>query len=561
MMKKIIVNSTSSSGIAVGKACSIRKAVLIPDNRIISENNREDEISRYEKAVELAQNQINMLSKTSEIFNGHLMLIKDITLKISVLDKITEGMNAEQALSEVVKEYENVFTNTEDPYLKERSSDIKDIGNRILKAMKGDINEPFSDISEAVIIVAEELSPSDIPMIYANSNIKGIITQNGSLTSHASILIKNYGIPALIGVKDILSQVNQGDLIIMDAATGVIINNPEQEIYMEYMKKSVEHMQFENKHMKLSNTKAVTVDGRTIRLFINAGGIEEVKLANEYGTEGVGLLRSEIMFMQYNHFPSEEEQFAAYRTIAEVCNGVVIIRALDIGGDKELPYYKLSGETKPSLGWRGIRILLGNEEIFKPQLRAVLRASCHGNIKLLLPMITSIDEFVKAVSILEICKQELRNNNISFDENLEIGVMIETPAAILKIEEFAKLADFLSIGTNDLTQYILAADRENQKVADLYNSFHPAVIKSIDMVLRAGRKYNKKVGICGELAGDCRATKLLIGMGLEELSMSAVNIIKVKNIILNTQFKQAKQLAEKVLQASSNEEVMRLLSL
>lgn len=560
-MKKIIVNSTSSSGIAVGKAYIIKKAVLTPDDYVISDYNRANEISRYEKAVEEVQNQIIMLSKTSEIFRGHLMLIEDITLKIMVLDKITEGMNAEQALSEVIQEYDNVFKNSEDIYLKERSSDIKDIGNRILKAMKGDNNEPLSDISEAAIVIAKELSPSDIPKIYTNSNIKGIITQNGSFTSHVSILLKDYDVPALIGVKEIFSQVNQGDLIIMDAAEGIIIINPEHKTYMEYIKKAQKNNQFDKKNTESSNTRAVTADGRTVRLFINAGGIEEAKLVKEYGTEGIGLFRSEIMFMQYNHFPSEEEQFAAYRTIAEVCNGVVIIRALDIGGDKELPYYRINREANPFLGWRGIRILLDNEEIFKSQLRAILRASCYGDIRLLLPMITSVDEFIRARSILEVCKQELRSNSIEFDEKLETGIMVETPAAVINIDKFAKLADFLSIGTNDLTQYILAADRDNKKVADLYSSFHPAVLRSISIVIKACRKYNKKVELCGELAGDHRATMLLIGMGLEELSMSVGNITKVKNNILRTEFKQAEKLARKALRASNTEEVMRLLSL
>ncbi len=563
-MKKINVKAVTSNGIALGKARLIKETEIGADAFNSNTVNIENEICRYKRAIATACSRLEQLAKESDVFKGHLMLIKDIALEMKVLAGIRYGKNAEQAVSEAISEYENVMKTADNLYLRERYSDIKDIGNQILQALQGEANESFENINEAAIIIADELAPSDIPAIYRNRNIKGIITQAGGSTSHVRILAGEFGIPALIGAEDILSQVKHGDDIIMDAAVGLIIINPEQEIYAGYLKRAeeeaIDRINSGTSKLKSGKSKSVTVDGEAIRLYINVGSMEDVKLAKSCKAEGVGLFRSEILFMQYKHFPSEEEQYKVYKEVAEAAGKSVVIRALDIGGDKELPYFKLNKEDNPALGWRGIRILLDNVEIYKTQLRAILRASAYGKIKLLLPMISSVDELIKSKDLLRQCKQELKNDQVAFDESLETGIMIETPAAVLNIDNLACQADFLSIGTNDLTQYLLAVDRGNKRVAELYNSLHPSVIRSIDMVIKAGRKYNKKVSLCGELAGDHRATRLLIGLGLKELSMNARNITHVRDIIVTTEYKQAKQLAKQALSAASSEDIIKLLS-
>lgn len=575
-MKKIYVKSATSNGVAIGKARFIKKAEISIDDIHINTVNIENEICRYKRAVATACSHLEQLAKKSDIFKGQLMLIKDIALEMSVLEAIRSGKNTEQAVSEAIHEYENAIRQSDSRYLRERSSDIRDIGSQILYSLQGEVNDRFESISEASVVIADELVPSDIPAIFRNSNIKGIITRAGGSTGHVSILVREFGIAAIIGAGDSLSQITHNDEIIMDAAAGLIIVNPDGDIYDKYFKKAEERAKEEDERanegakvqissgtsiLKPAKSKTLTADGRAIRIYINAGSIEEVRFVKSCGAEGVGLFRSEILFMQYKHFPGEEEQYKAYKEAAEAAGGPLVIRALDIGGDKELPYFKAGKEDNPALGWRGIRILLDNADIFKTQLRAVLRASAYGKVKLLLPMISSVKELIKAKELLEQCKQELQNEQVAFDENLETGIMVETPAAVLNIDILAKQADFLSIGTNDLTQYLLAVDRANNRVTEMYNSLHPAVIRSIDIVIKAGKKYNKKVSLCGEMAGDPGATRLLIGMGLKELSMTAGSIAQVRNIIAESEYKQAKQLAKQALSAASSEEIIRLLSL
>ncbi|PYG87922.1 phosphotransferase system enzyme I (PtsI) [Ruminiclostridium sufflavum DSM 19573] len=557
-MKAVSVNRASSKGIAIGKAFLVKKADLTPSAYKITHDGIGKEIGKFEQVLIQTADQVEKLAADSEIFAGHLMLVRDAVLKDAVIGKIKEQKNAEQALSEAIAEYVSIFESMDDEYMRERSADIKDIGNRIFRNIKGIEDKAFSDIKERVIVIADEISPSDTTAMDFN-NILGFITESGGFTSHVSIIARNKGIPAMVGVTGILKEIKNGDMIIMDAVSGTIIIDPDDDEIIKYEAFKEEFLQGQKKLEEISRLPGITMDGKAVELCINVGNVEEIKNAKVKDIEGIGLLRSEFLYMESSHFPTEQEQFEAYKAAAELCGGDVIIRTLDIGGDKKLPYYSFEREDNPFLGWRAIRISLELQEVFKTQLRAILRASHYGKLKIMFPMIISVEELQQAKEVLEHCKQELRNENFLFNENIETGIMVETPAAVVNIEDFAKTADFFSIGTNDLTQYLLAVDRGNQKILGLYNSFHPAVLRSIHKVIQTGHKYNIKVGMCGEFASDPAAIRILLGMGLDEFSMSAKEIPAAKNIIRNSNYKEAIKLAERVLAASTIKEVMAIV--
>ena len=557
-MKTISVNKTSSKGIVIGKAYVVKKRDLTPLTYQIKEHEIEKEIHRYEQALGQAIQQIEKLGINSDIFKAHLMMVQDEILKNAVTEKIHKHMNAEQALSEVIDELVAVFDNKDDEYMRERAADIKDVGHRILRLLKGVEDSQVADIKEEVIVVAEELTPSDMADLNFKY-IKGLITELGGVTSHVSIIAKNNGLPALVGVAGIMQELKNDDWIIMDALAGKIIINPEEDVIKKYVKRKEEFMLIHEKLEESSHMPTITLDGKALELSANVGSIEEIKQAVLCNIDGIGLFRSESLYMGNTHFPTEEEQFEVYKKAAELCEGEVIIRTLDIGGDKELPYYKFNQENNPFLGWRGIRISLDLEDVFKAQLRAILRASYYGDLKIMFPMIISVEEFLRAKDILKQCKKELRKEKIRYNPKIETGIMVETPACVMNIEDFAKVADFFSIGTNDLTQYMLAVDRGNRKISNLYNSFHPAVLRSINKIIKVGHKYSKKVGMCGELASDPKAVRMLLGMGLDKFSMSALEIAEVKDIIKKSNFHEAKRLAEKVLEATTIKDVMDMI--
>lgn len=558
MSKKLFVEKTSSKGIVIGKAFVIEKADLSPENYAI--NSKEDEVAKFEKALNNAKEEISNLSKDSEIFAGHCMIVEDVTLYDGVLSKINdEGQNAQVAVFNTVEEIANIFKMMEDEYMKERAADVKDVGSRIMSKLKGVSINPFEAINEEVVLIAEDLTPSDTALIDLNL-VKGFITELGGVTSHVSIIARNLGLPALVGVNGIMSSVKDNDVIAMDASKGNIIVNPEDSELNEYKNLEQEFKKEEEMLKKLENLKAVTTDGREVSLCANVGNILDIEMAVKHNIDGIGLFRSECVYMENTHFPTEEEQFEIYKQAAVLCGGKeVTIRTLDIGGDKSLPYYKFDFEENPFLGWRAIRISLELKDVFKAQLKAMLRASAFGYVRIMYPMIISIEEIVEANKVLEECKQELRDANIKFDENIEVGMMIETPASVILAEEFAKYVDFFSIGTNDLTQYMLVVDRGNKRIANMYNSFHPVVLQSIKQVIEAGHKQNIKVGMCGEFASDAKAAKILLGLGLDEFSMSASEINNVKKQILETSFEDAKKYANEVLSKTTVESVMEFL--
>ena len=559
-MIAINVEKTASRGIVIGKAFLVERPCLTINLGTIDVQDIQREIKRYESAVANAETELEVLAKTNNIFEAHLEMVKDITLYEGVITKIKEEKQcAESALEATAAEFIQIFDSMEDEYMRERAADIKDIRYRLMCGLQGVKNNAFENIVDEVILIAEDLTPSDTACLNLDY-ILGFITQEGGVTSHVSIMARGLGIPALVGVQGILKQVKNDDYIIMDAGKGKIIINPDEDTVYKYQELRKEQLKKQEEIAKINHLPAITKDGKSIRLCANVGTIKDIKKALEYRMDGIGLFRSEFLYMDNTHFPTEEEQFEVYKEAAQICGKELTIRTLDIGGDKALSYYEFEKEENPFLGWRAIRISLELKDMFKTQLRAILRASAFGIIRIMFPMIISMEELRMSKAILEECKEELKNENIACYQKIEVGMMIETPASVILAEDFAKEVDFFSIGTNDLTQYLLAVDRGNKKISKLYNSFHPSVIRSIKKVIMAGQKNHIKVGMCGEFASDEKAVKLLLGLGLEEFSMSASEITNVKYIIRNTSFEEAQVLAAKACEMQTIQEVYEVLN-
>ncbi len=558
-MLAVNVERTASRGIAIGKAFIVERPLLKKVFDPISEQETQEQIRRYEEAVANASQELLHLATTNEIFGAHLEMVKDIALYEGVITKIkSDRLCAEAALEATAAEFLFVFESMEDEYMKERAADIKDVSHRLMCQLQGVKSNPYEGITGEVILFAKDLTPSDTVALDL-THIKGFVTEEGGITSHVSILAKGLGLPALVGVTGILGKVKKDDIVIMDAQEGRIIIQPD-EATMEQYGRLVEAQRREQEELsKLKALPAISKDGRLVQLCANVGGIKDIKKAIEYGIDGVGLFRSEFLYMDQDHFPTEEEQFAVYKEAAMLCGKELTIRTLDIGGDKGLSYYEFEKEENPFLGWRAIRISLELKEVFKAQLRAILRAGVYGDIRIMFPMIISLEELRGAKAILEECKEELGQQKMEFSREIEVGMMIETPASVLMVEDFASEVDFFSIGTNDLTQYLLAVDRGNQRISHLYNTFHPAVLRSIKRVIDAGHSHSIKVGMCGEFAGDEKAVKLLLGMGLDEFSMSASTLWNVKKLIRSSSYEKAKHLAEEACRMQTIAEVHCLL--
>ncbi|MFI3231024.1 MAG: phosphoenolpyruvate--protein phosphotransferase [bacterium] len=555
MSKNFFVEKTSSKGVVICKAFVIEKADLSPAT--YSPSDKEGEIAKFEKALAESKEEIAVLCESSDIFQGHSMILEDPSLYDSVLDKIKDdNQNVEVAVSSSIEQIASIFSMMEDEYMKERSADVKDIGARIMSKIKGVSINPFEAIKEEVIIIADDLTPSDTALIDLNY-VKGFVTELGGVTSHVSIIARSLKLPALVGVSGIMEGVKTGDILAMDASKGDIVVNPEDSDIEKFNKLKEEFEKAEELLKEIEHLDAETTDGHRVYLCANVGSLTDVENAVKTNIDGIGLFRSEILYMDNTQFPTEDEQFEVYKKSAELCNGKeVTIRTLDIGGDKSLPYYEFEFEENPFLGWRAIRICLDMPEVFEAQLKAILRASAFGYVRIMYPMIISVEELIASNEILEKCKQDLRDANVAFDEKIEVGMMIETPASVILAEEFSKHVDFFSIGTNDLTQYMLVVDRGNKKIANMYDSFHPVVLRSIKTVIDAGHKHNTKVGMCGEFASDAKAAKILLGLGLDEFSMSATEINTVKKQIRESNYAEVKEFAEKAIAHSTIKEIM-----
>ena len=560
-MKTIKVKRTASKGIVMGKAYVVTRPDLSADRSAISDGAVEAEVSRYEAAIEAAKGDLADLAKDNAIFGAHLELVQDPTLYDGVLEKIRdEKKNAELALEETVDMFASIFDGMDDEYMRERGADMRDVGKRLMCKLKGVEDNALGNIHEKVIVVARDLAPSDTAVMNLDY-VLGFITQEGGVTSHVSIMARNLGLPALVGVEGILDEVSSGDPIAMDAKSGVIIVDPDDATKEEYAAKMEAFIQREKELAEISLLPAETKDGKTVELCANVGNIEDIKNALTHHIDGVGLFRTEFLYMENDHFPTEEEQFAVYKEAAELLEGrEIIIRTLDIGGDKELSYFDFGEEDNPFLGYRAIRICLDREDVFKTQLRALLRAGAYGNIRIMYPMIISLEELDRANELLEICKSELRAEGKAFNENIGEGKRIETPASVTLAEECAKKVGFFSIGTNDLTQYTLAVDRGNKKISSMYTPFHPAVLRNIKRTIDAGHAAGIKVGMCGEFASDPRALKVLLGFGLDEFSMSGAAVSEVKAELRSSSYAEAKELADKVAECAYIRDIEALLN-
>lgn len=555
-MKKFSVEKTSSKGFAIGKAYKFEKVSLSPDSYSFSDRQAEEKL--FSDAVAKVSSDLEELARNNEIFSAHLELVADVALAEGVIGKIAEGKNVQLALKETIDEFVMIFELMDDEYMRQRADDIKDIYQRLLSKLKNVEIKNLSLMNQPAIIISSDLAPSDTASMNLDY-VLGFATQFGGVTSHVCIMARNLGLPALVGVDDLMNQVNDGDMIIIDAGKGDVYVNPSDDVIKEFEKKQEEFIKHEEEIKQSLHLEPITSDGKRVLVYSNVGNIEDVKNAVKCYIDGIGLFRSEFLYMENTHFPTEVEQFEVYKEAVQICSGEVIIRTLDIGGDKELSYYEFQKEENPFLGFRAIRISLELKDMFKQQLRALLRASAFGHVSIMYPMIISIEELINANAVLQECKDELDNEKIAYNKDIKVGMMIETPASVMEAENFAKYVDFFSIGTNDLTQYMLAVDRGNDKIANMYDSFNPAVLHAIQKVIDAGHKENIVVGMCGEFAGDEKACKMLLGMGLDEFSVAFTQVGAIKSIIRSSSYEKCKEIAKEIRTASSKDEVIKIL--
>ena len=559
----------ASEGVSVGKVLLfIEEEMIIPEVKT-ADSTVESELTKLDEGLKKSKTQLiairekvkeKMGEDKAAIFDGHIMLLEDEDLIMEVQDKIKgEGLPAAKALSDGIEEYCAMISALEDPYLRERAADLQDIGKRWLKNILGIKIKDLSNLEPNTVVVTYDLTPSDTAQLDLE-NCVGFITEVGGKTAHSAIMARSLELPAVVGVKGVLSEAKEGEAVVMDGEAGVLFLNPAEDIVKEYVEKKEKIEKEKEELKKLITEEAITPDGRKVDIWGNIGSPKDVDAVIEAGAAGVGLYRTEFLFMDSDHFPTEQEQYEAYRVVAEKLKGKPLtIRTMDIGGDKELPYLNLPKEMNPFLGYRAIRISLENKEMFKTQLRAILRASQYGQIKIMYPMISSINEIRKANTILEECKKELDAEGKIYDANIKVGIMIETPSTAIIAYKFAKEVDFFSIGTNDLTQYFLAVDRGNEMVSALYDSFNPAVLEAIQKVIDAAHDAGINVSMCGEFAGDRKATKLLLGMGLDSFSMSASSMLPVKKIVRSTNYVDAQKYRDIILQQNTSEEVISKL--
>ena len=558
-MKKLSVDKTSSKGIAIGKAYKYEKISFVPDMYVY--NDKDEEIKIYKNATEQVSDELTKLAQTNDIFAGHLELVNDVALLDEVTNKIVnDKKNVQIAFRDTIDEFVAMFEAMDNEYMKARADDIKDIYQRVMAKIKNVELKNLSSINTSTIVIAKDLAPSDTATMNLDY-ILGFATQGGGVTSHVCIMARNLGLPALVGADNLLEEVNDNDIIIIDATNGDIYINPDEATIKEFENKKSDFEKREKLLKENAHLEAITKDNKRVLVYSNVGNIEDIKNAVKCYIDGIGLFRSEFLYMENSHFPTEEEQFEVYKEAVQICTGEVIIRTLDIGGDKELSYYEFDKEENPFLGFRAIRISLHLKDMFKEQLRALLRASAFGYVSIMYPMIISLEELLEANSILDECKKELDSQNIAYNKDIKVGMMIETPASVMEAEAFAKYVDFFSIGTNDLTQYMLAVDRGNDKIADMYDSFNPAVLHAIQKVIDAGHKENIVVGMCGEFASDERACKMLLGMGLDEFSVAFTQVAAIKSIIRESDFKKCKEISEKIRVVHSKKEVNEILNM
>ena len=557
----------ASNGIAIAKAFKLIEPQLTVVKSTISDV--EAEINLYKEALvktteELQKIKVKAAQNLSEeeaaVFDAHINMANDPELLSQTTDKIkSENVNASYAFDEVSNMFIMMFESMDNEYFRERAADIKDIKKRILAHLLGvKVNDP-STIDEQVVIIAEDLTPSDTAQLDRNF-VKGFATNIGGRTSHSAIMARSLEIPAVVGTKTVLEDVKDGDMIILDGLEGNVIVNPSAEQLAHYEEVAASYEAQKAEWAKLKNEKTVSKDGQHVELAANIGTPKDVEGVLANGGEAVGLYRTEFLYMGRDNFPSEEEQFEAYKAVLEAMGDKpVVVRTLDIGGDKELPYLHLPKEMNPFLGYRAIRLCLDDTDLFRTQLRALLRASAYGKLRIMFPMIATLNEFRSAKALLLEEKAKLVAEGVTVSEEIEVGMMVEIPSAAVLADQFAKEVDFFSIGTNDLIQYTMAADRMNEKVSYLYQPYNPSILRLVKMVIDAAHKEGKWTGMCGEMAGDQTAIPLLLGLGLDEFSMSATSILPARSLISKLSKAEMQELAAEALNKSTVEEVIELV--
>ncbi len=560
----------ASPGIAFGKALLLIEDEIVINCKKISYDQVDQEVKRFIDGRAQAVQQLEAIKvkagetfgeEKAAIFEGHIMLLEDEELEQEIIDLIKKDhASAAAAAYSVIDGQAKALEELNDEYLKERAADVRDLGKRLLQNILGLHIVDLSAIQDESILVAKDITPSETAQLNLKK-VLGFITDLGGRTSHTSIMARSLELPAIVGTGNVTATVKNGDFLILDGVNNKVYINPSESELEEL--KAVQSQYLSEKHelAKLKDLPAITLDGHQVEVCANIGTVRDVVGAERNGAQGVGLYRTELLFMDRDSLPTEEEQFQAYKAVAEaVGSQAVIVRTMDIGGDKDLPYMNLPKEENPFLGWRAIRIAMDRKEILHAQLRAILRTSAFGKLRIMFPMIISVEEVRSLKAELKILKAQLREEGKAFDETIEVGIMVETPASAVIARHLAKEVDFFSIGTNDLTQYTLAVDRGNDLISHLYNPMTPSVLGLIKQVIDASHAEGKWVGMCGELAGDERATLLLLGMGLDEFSMSAISIPSIKKTIRNTNFEDAKALVEQALAQPTAEDLMNIVN-
>ena len=548
--------TSASAGIGIGKAAIVEETELVIKKETISDAAAEKE--RFHAALNQAMEETDALAKDlatrvgekeAEILNGHLMLLSDPMLTGEIENTIAgENACSEYAIENVCNMYADMFASMGDELMQQRATDMRDIKTRMQKILLGVSSVDIASLPAGSIIVAKDLTPSMTAGINPD-NVCGIVTELGGKTSHSAILARALEIPAVVAVEGFLQNVKDGDTVVLDGSEGIVFVNPEETVTAEYETKRTAYLKEKKELDQYIGKPTVTKDGVTIELVANIGKPEDVDKVLQYDAEGIGLFRTEFLFMDRNSMPTEDEQFEAYQKVAIAMNGKpVIIRTLDIGGDKEIPYMGLKKDENPFLGYRAIRFCLDRrEDVYRPQLRALLRASAFGNMKIMVPMVTCLEEFREAKAMIEEVKAELDLKGIAYKRDIQVGIMVETAAASLMADAFAKEVDFFSIGTNDLTQYTMSVDRGNDKVSYLYSPLNPAVLRSIRHIIQCGRKEGIMVGMCGEAASDPLMIPLLLAFGLNEFSMSASAVLNARKLITGYSIAELQSIADQAM--------------
>ncbi|WP_175988630.1 phosphoenolpyruvate--protein phosphotransferase [Bacillus sp. Marseille-Q1617] len=564
-MSSILKGIAASNGIAIAKAYRLVEPDLNFEKKSVE--NADEEVARFQAAISTSKSELEAIrdkaredlgEDKAQIFEAHLLVLSDPELLTPIEDKVkTESVNAEFALKETADMFVSMFESMDNEYMKERAADIRDVTKRVLSHLLGvQIANP-SMVTEEVIVIAEDLTPSDTAQLNRQF-VKGFTTDIGGRTSHSAIMARSMEIPAVVGTKSITSSVENGDMVIVDGLNGEVHINPTPEVIEEYKKEHARYEEQKAEWAKLVNEPTVSKDGQHVELAANIGTPKDLEGVKNNGGEGGGLYRTEFLYMGRDELPTEEEQYEAYKAVLEGMEGKpVVVRTLDIGGDKELPYLNLPKEMNPFLGYRAIRLCLDEQEIFRTQLRALLKASPYGNLKIMFPMISNLQEFREAKAILEEEKKSLVDKGTEVADKMEVGIMVEIPSTAVMADVFAKEVDFFSIGTNDLIQYTMAADRMNERVSYLYQPYNPAILRLVKMVIDAAHNEGKWAGMCGEMAGDEIAVPILLGLGLDEFSMSATSILRARSQIHRLNQSDMKKLAEEVLQLDTNDEVIK----